>query len=514
MFVGITTALKWLFFRLPWPFSITFALISLAWALFGFHYAYHHVAVPLGSIFNSSFKLLLHGAMPSWLADFVGGIDGLIFAIVTLVCFIVGFIVAYDIAALVNLLASAVPPKPLKYPPGFAPVPSENNPVRPPFDGSTRIGIVLAGGGAKGAYQAGAIRAIYEFLESRGALGNVRVISGTSIGSWNAMFWLANLVKSAKEGAEPGCLEWWWKRLTARHLVAPRFFLPSLNNAFLSTDPWRREFDQIFGSDAVKKTLHDTGIHFYLTRSNVRSAGLECATNNPEPPIVNRVKYDFVNSSASIDEFFSRLKTGVFASMDLPPLFPYARCDDQLYEDGGVIENLPLSFPAAEDCDLIFVLPLNSDFEQEPNNRSLVARISRVLDVQQGALERNGFKLLYLFNENAALRKRVEQLTPPEAGQKPTDQPRDQDAQHSLNYAMHRTHQEIRIFAVCPDKSFVKATINTRDLWNTRGARTAFDVMYGATAGMLAAFDFTGPQKGPHVAMVRRSGTHFLDHEF
>jgi len=342
----------------------------------------------------------------------------------------------------------------------------------------------------------------------------VRVISGTSIGSWNALFWLARMIKPAKEQTGPGCLEWWWKRLTARHLVAPRFFLPSFNNAFLSTEPWQREFDQIFGSDAVKNTLYGTDIHFYLTRSNVRSAGLECATNNPAPPFVNRVKYDFIKGAQSIDEFFDRLKTSVFASMDLPPLFPYTECNDQLYEDGGVIDNLPLSFPAAENCDLVFLVPLNSDFEQEPNSRSIAARIGRMLDVQQGALERNGFKLLYLYNENAALRDRINELTSHQAAEIAMDKEDKLPTHHPLKYAMQRKHQEIRIFAVCPDKSFVTTVLNTRDLWNTKGAHTAFDVMYSATAGMLSTFDFTGPQNGAHVAIVRRSGTSFLDREF
>jgi predicted acylesterase/phospholipase RssA len=53
------------------------------------------------------------------------------------------------------------------------------------------LGIILAGGGAKGAYQAGALKAIYRFLQQHGALGKVRMIAGTSIGAWNAMFWLA-----------------------------------------------------------------------------------------------------------------------------------------------------------------------------------------------------------------------------------------------------------------------------------------------------------------------------------
>jgi len=64
-----------------------------------------------------------------------------------------------------------------------------------------------------------------------------------------------------------------------------------------------------------------------------------------------------------------------------------------------VIDNLPITFPAIEACDLIFILPLNSDFEEKPNQKSVLARLLRVMDVRQGVLERSGFKMLYLYNE-------------------------------------------------------------------------------------------------------------------
>jgi hypothetical protein len=46
----------------------------------------------------------------------------------------------------------------------------------------------------------------------------------------------------------------------------------------------------------------------------------------------------------------------------------------------------------------------SSDFEQTPNPSSIIARLLRVMDVRQGALECWGFKILYLYNELAALR--------------------------------------------------------------------------------------------------------------
>ena len=46
-----------------------------------------------------------------------------------------------------------------------------------------KVGLVLAGGGAKGAYQAGVIRALWDL----DLINNIDVVSGVSIGTLNAL---------------------------------------------------------------------------------------------------------------------------------------------------------------------------------------------------------------------------------------------------------------------------------------------------------------------------------------
>lgn len=46
-----------------------------------------------------------------------------------------------------------------------------------------KVGLVLAGGGAKGAYQAGVIRALWDV----DLINNIEVVSGVSIGTLNAI---------------------------------------------------------------------------------------------------------------------------------------------------------------------------------------------------------------------------------------------------------------------------------------------------------------------------------------
>jgi NTE family protein len=405
------------------------------------------------------------------------------------------------------------------------------------FLSDKKIGLVLAGGGAKGAFQAGAMKAIYQFLDENDALDRVKVIAATSIGSWNALFWLARLVEPEEGWGEKSAHEKWWREIRLRKLVTPSWYVPTFRNAFFRTTPWEEQFENIFKEKTIQDRIIGSGITFYFTRSHVRSGKLECVTNNPKPTHMARVSFRTLQPlKKNFDRFMDGVKTGVFASMDLPPLFPYVELATDYFEDGGVIDNLPIIFPATDGCDLIFVLPLNSDFYAEPNFRSIISRFFRVMDVRQGVLERNSLKILYLYNEIAALREYVARLKHHVAtlkqrlekhgetlggemkangggAQVPENTP--SPFEKALERALKREHGALRIFAVCPVKSFVQSTLDTQELWKRKQAAVAFDVMYDATRELL---DFKFAELMEHekiqVALVGREGGYTLDDNF
>jgi NTE family protein len=486
--------LAWLFIRLPLGFSLPFATMSLCWIFGGFAWANAHLAIPLVAQFNAGLALLLPEAINAALTS---DVSAFVHAALVIALFAIGFVAAYNASALINWTLLRLHLKPSGFEPGSPQLAAAEVDASGPFQNTRRIGIVLAGGGAKGAYQAGAMNAIYRFLELHNALHKVSVIAGTSIGSWNALFWLAGLIKPAGTWRERGAHERWWRAISAKALTAPSWYVPFLRNCFLSDLPWQRSFDTIFGPAAVISHLADSPVHFYFTRSNVRTGELECATNNPTPPHIPRVTYDIIDSKSSPRGFLQSVKAAVFASMDLPPLFPYTELNGEQFEDGGVIDNLPIAFPAIEGCDLVFILPLNASFEETPNERSILARFVRVMDVRQGALERGGFKLLYLYNEIAALRRQI-----PGA---PEAHPPAPSSYEPLAFALQRHNAIINVFAVCPLKSFVEQTLNTVELWKHVEAGIAFDVMREATENLLPNFNFDH-QEGVRVALVSREG--------
>jgi NTE family protein len=494
--------LAWLFVRLPRGFSLPFTLMSVWWIFGGFQWANAHFAIPVAAAFDASLARLLPAKVNAALTH---DLSAFVHAALVIVLFALGFVTAYNLSALINWALLILNLKPTPFTPGEPVAAAARSESGGPFKNTRRIGIVLAGGGAKGAYQAGAMKAIHRFLEQHDALHKVSVISGTSIGSWNAMFWLAGLIKAPPAGNGRSAHETWWRAISAKSLTAPSWYVPLLRNCFLSALPWERSFDRIFGNEAVATHLANSPVHFYFTRSNVRSGELECATNNPAPPRIPRVTYEVIDPKGTPQDFMEALKAGVFASMDLPPLFPYALRDGKQFEDGGVIDNLPITFPAIEECDLVFILPLNASFEEVPNERSILARFLRVMDVRQGALERGGFKLLYLYNEIAALRTQLPAAAAAPAAAAPSFEP--------LAFALRRRNSIINVFAVCPLKSFVENTINTVELWKNVEAGIAFDVMQEATAKLLPGFAFDH-QESVKVALVSREGAITWDADF
>jgi predicted acylesterase/phospholipase RssA len=420
-------------------------------------------------------------------------------------------VVIYNVCVGINYLAARWKLRRVSTPAvqPFTPDPKRglDNPLR----GKT-IGIVLAGGGAKGAFQAGAMKAIYRYLADRDALTDVKVIAGTSIGSWNALFWLADLIEVRTSNTQPSPLKNWWGSISLRSLVAPAWYLPGFRNAFFDTAAWKQSFDALFKEQPeIRDHLLGSKIRYYLTRHQVDTGTLACTTNSPDankliksiteratptvltPPVKPDEK-DFAGDAdrficakqefeKAAGAFMDELKTAVFASMDLPPLFPYVKIGPDLFEDGGVIDNLPIMFAAMEGCDFLFVLPLNADFNAKPDQRSIIRRLARVMDVRQGALERNSLKGIYLYNELAALREHVEKLKSAAAKSKGPQS-------ETLQRALKRTHKEMRILAVCPQRSFVEDSIDTQEFWKRKKASDVFDIMEDATTKLLYSDDF------------------------
>lgn len=560
---------QWILKRLPRAFSIPMVILLVFYFAFAFPLLALH-AVPVADAY-------IAGKMPSYSVPFreafkippaYSVVSGIVSAGLIILVALIGTLSSYCLA---TLIYRVLRPKPMKglilHAPSSLPVaPEPPADVTNPLAQYDRIGIILAGGGAKGAYQAGAMQAIYEFLEENQALHKVRMIAGTSIGSWNSLFWLAGMVGRPDEKT-PSILEQWWHQVNVKSVIRPALYVPLRQNYLLSPQPWEETFTKLFKENAKAKELlmhhiqhvpagrdHSDctdAIHFYLTRSNVALGKLEFTTNRNDLSNIDRnlavglrprqkAPPDAWRDAESVDD----LHNAVFASMDIPPLFKNSSIDDELFEDGGVVDNLPIKFGTEfENCDLLFILPLNASFAQKPDQRSIIKRLLRVMDVRQGVLERNSFKMVYLYNELAALRHQAEEYQSQAASYKNllndvqrelraapetdlnTDSlaekiatglqsmdgngklvsekpPEAAGVEENARRALCRKHKMVQVFSICPAPELA---INTAEFWKTQESGKAFRLMYRITQNELKQFFYRDTPPPDWIRMARVS---------
>ena len=198
--------------------------------------------------------------------------------------------------------------------------------------------LVLQGGGALGAYQAGVYQALHE--------GGIEPdwIIGTSIGAINA-----SLIAGNPASERLGRLTEFWRRMAHRPAFAipswtgipdtisywqtlfrgiPEFFEPN-PGAFLGTHvPLGVDAAGFYSTAPLEKTLGE------LVDFSLINAGGPRLTVGAAHVRTSTMKY-FDSRDMPLDV------RHVMASGALPPAFPAVRIDGELYWDGGILSNTP-----------------------------------------------------------------------------------------------------------------------------------------------------------------------------
>lgn len=275
--------------------------------------------------------------------------------------------------------------------------------------------LVVQGGGALGAYQAG----VYAGLEESGL--DVDWVTGVSIGAINAALIAGNPPERRVER-----LREFWERVSAqtqfnlpssldlmRPLVnrasaasaavfgVPGFFTPRMPPPQLAPKG-SMEALSYYDTEPLKATLKELVDFDFINRKHIRLA------------------LGAVNVSTGNSVYFDNTKMSicpehVMASGALPPGFPPVNIDGELYWDGGIVSNSPLTYVTDEayraDA-LIFQIDLFSGAGEPPQNLNQVQE--RAKDIQYSSKTRFNASRLREFEEiRASLRRVIEKL--PEA---------------------------------------------------------------------------------------------------
>jgi NTE family protein len=267
-----------------------------------------------------------------------------------------------------------------------------------------RSALVLQGGGALGAFEFGAARALYE--------QNFRpdLIAGVSIGAITAVL----LARPVKRLGSLGALGAFWKRVTVPGFLFPPPLRPyasfwgnphffTLRPDFLSWPFSGLFWTYLYEMKPLKETLSELVDLEELLNPDVDPLLLLSATNVREGQI----------------EYFDSRKGGltldhILSSGSLPPAFPMTRIGEQCYWDGGLFDNTPLGAvldrfdQTAGAQRIIYVVNLFPNKGPIPETMPGVAERLKNLQFANKTLE--DLKLLCRFNEVADLMEALESL--------------------------------------------------------------------------------------------------------
>jgi NTE family protein len=234
------------------------------------------------------------------------------------------------------------------------------------------VAVVLAGGGARGAYEMGALSALLPYLDARGE--RPRVIVGTSVGAINAAYLASTAHDPVASAIDAG--ERLWSEIGFDDVLRPLLSPAELARALGSVGEFLRlpgaRLWSLLDSAPLAATLRTRvrvgRIHGNVTRRVLHAAAVVATSARQGATVVfhdggGRVRPD---RGRAIDYVQSRIGLDhVRASAAIPGVFPAVRVSRPAaaagwYFDGGTRLNTPIKPALALGADRVVVIALNS----------------------------------------------------------------------------------------------------------------------------------------------------------
>ena len=171
------------------------------------------------------------------------------------------------------------------------------------------IGLVLAGGGGKGAYQVGVLKV----LQEQGLLEDVTAISGASIGAVNAMLYSMNDMERMYQA---------WNEIDMDTVFDIDLNMLAEKRMYFSRNEMLAMFEKYIDMEKIKADFRD--IYVSISRLN--------ETQQPEQVEYRRLE----------DYDADTIRKILLASTALPVMYEAVEIDGKKYRDGGLLDNEPI----------------------------------------------------------------------------------------------------------------------------------------------------------------------------
>ncbi|MBU1093829.1 MAG: patatin-like phospholipase family protein [Firmicutes bacterium] len=199
-----------------------------------------------------------------------------------------------------------------------------------------KIGLALGGGGARGSYQIGILKA----LDEEGILKDIHHISGTSIGAINTLMVMGKL-------SYERMIEIWEKiGNTDIYGSGPDRFKMDRLGIFSLQDAFN-----VLTREVSLSEIRDSKIQGYATSAKIRKDSLI------DQVMIHRMEKEVFHLND-----FKDPHRAVLASASIPVLFGSTTIDDDHYVDGGALDNCPIQPLLDQGCDIVIAVPIDGWF--------------------------------------------------------------------------------------------------------------------------------------------------------
>lgn len=212
-----------------------------------------------------------------------------------------------------------------------------------------KIGICLTGGGARGSYQIGALKA----LDELGILEKVQAFSGTSIGAANASVVASRGVEVAYNV---------WLSLPKDNMprkpkkkANDRIFNFDLDTGLYSMDVFEDVIIKAVDYDALRKKE----VFVTISEGGHEKDGLMELLKLSLDYYINKEPHAQYLPLHKLED--KAIHKGIVASCSIPIFFSPVKMDGKKFYDGGVFDNTPVKPLVENGCDEIIVIHLHKN---------------------------------------------------------------------------------------------------------------------------------------------------------
>lgn len=270
-----------------------------------------------------------------------------------------------------------------------------------------KIGLVLSGGGARGAYQVGVISAVSEILKKKDIDFHIDFFSGVSAGAINASFMAAN-AHDLHEGSNK--LVGLWQNIQSNNV----FYTDAVSlgrigfkwmselsfggltgkttpgRALLDTTPLKKLIDDNLDYQAIEKNLKEN--HY----SALAVTAVDYASSDSITFVQGQSDLPSWNKARKVSERADIRAEHIMASSAIPTLFPPVHVDQRWFGD-GCLRNThpcgPVIYMGAEKLFVIGVRQAASVTAGKTTTSNKPPSVARVINVLLNAVLLDGIEL-------------------------------------------------------------------------------------------------------------------------